>query len=109
MAAASDRGSTGRPEQLIDNSEVQVGLGQAGPGLQHPQACGLGQAAPHQGCFPHPRIALDGYQPRLSRLHPGDYLRQLAAFCRPADENVERCRPVSHATPPTLLVPSAYS
>lgn len=99
----------GRPEQLIDNPEVQVGLGQAGPGLQHPQACGLGQAAPHQGCFTHPRIAFDGYQPRLSRLHPGDYLRQLAAFCRPADENVERCLPVLQATPPTLLVPSAYS
>ena len=69
----------------------------------------VGQAAPYQGCFTHPRIALDGYQPRLSRLHPGDYLRQLVAFGRPADENVERCLPVLHAIPPTLLVPSAYS
>jgi hypothetical protein len=74
----------------------QVGLGQAG-GLEHPQACGLGQTAPHQGCFPYPRIALDGYQPRLARLHPGDYLRHPGAFCRPADENVERCPPVLHA------------
>ena len=34
---------------------------------------------------------------------------QQAAFCRPADENVERCLPVLHAVPPTLLVPSAFS
>ena len=34
---------------LVDNAEVQVGLGLAGPGRQHPQAVGLGQAAPGQG------------------------------------------------------------
>jgi hypothetical protein len=47
--------------------------------------------------FSPPRIALDGHQPRLSGLHPGDYLRYPGAFCRPADENVERCLPVLHA------------
>jgi len=29
-----------RPEQLVDNSEIQVSIGQAGPSLQHPHACG---------------------------------------------------------------------
>jgi hypothetical protein len=39
--------------------------------------------------FSPPRIALDGDQPRLSRLHPGDDLRYPGEFCRPARENVE--------------------
>jgi hypothetical protein len=43
------------------------------------------------------RIVLDGHQPRLSRLHPSDYLRYPGAFCRSAGENVEWCLPVPHA------------
>jgi hypothetical protein len=43
------------------------------------------------------RIALDGHQPRLSRLHPGDDLCHPGEFCSAADEDVEWRLPVLHA------------
>jgi hypothetical protein len=58
-------GASSRAEQLVDDPEVQVGLGLAGPGRQHPQAADPGQAPPHQARLPDPGIALDGHQPRL--------------------------------------------
>ena len=32
---------SGRPQQLVDEPEVQIGLGLVGPGRQHPQADAL--------------------------------------------------------------------
>ena len=96
-----------RPEQLIDEPELQVGLGLVAPRGQHLQAGNLGQALPRQGRFPHARVALDGHQPRLPRRHPGQDVRDLREFRLSADENLERYPPVLHAPPSLPSAPSA--
>ena len=58
-------GTSGRPGQLVNDPEVQIGLGLIATGPQQPRPGHPGQAAPHQGRLPHTRIALDGHQPRL--------------------------------------------
>ena len=87
----------GGPQQLTDDPEVQVGLGLVTASGQHPQPGRLGQAAPGQGRLAHPRVALDGHQPRLARPDQGDDLRDPGQLRRPAHENVERWLPVPHA------------
>ena len=47
---------SGRPQQLVDEPEVQIGLCLVGPGRQHPQAdaLGLGRQRRARAVFPTP-------------------------------------------------------
>ena len=95
------RRSSGRPERLIDQPEVQISLGLACSRRQHPQPALPGQAPPRQGRLADPRITLDGHQPRLPGRDPRHDLRYLGKLRRPAHEHIKRRPPVLHA--PTSL------
>ena len=74
------------------------------PWSKHPQAGRRGQATSGQGRLPHPRLTLDGHQPRLPGLRPGDDLGHARELRIPADEQVQLRLPVRHA--PTSIRPS---
>ena len=97
-------GTSGRPEQLVHDPEVQIGLNLVGTSRQHPRARSPGQATPGQSRLSHSRIALNGHQPRLPRLYPGDDLRYPRDLRLPADKQIERRLPNWHT--PTSLLPA---
>ena len=79
--------SPGAAEQLVNQAEVQVGLGLIGPGRQHPH---VSQGLPGQRALAHPRVALDGDQPRLAVRHLTQGFRDLIELGHPPDEQVRR-------------------